>query len=113
MAWGDVESNQMVTDTNMQTSGIALNAGQSATSLGKCMTKSELITRYNVNTSLMSSYASNQLVPRSVIASGVVSTPVEWFINISNAAGSGTSLVVIISINSVELVNVSLSDGQS
>ena len=60
-------SNQMVTFTQAQSLGYTLNSGQSHTLTDKCMTKSEALAKYNLNASAMSSYASNQLVPKSVL----------------------------------------------
>jgi hypothetical protein len=65
MSWSSVASNQMVTFTNAQTSGIPLKPGQSHVTSNQCMTKSEIQTKYNVQTTPMNSYASNQLVPKS------------------------------------------------
>jgi hypothetical protein len=62
MAWIDLASNQMVSYTDAQTSGFALNSGQSQTTSNQCMTKSDITTKYNVT---ISGYSNNQLVPKS------------------------------------------------
>lgn len=62
MAWNDVASNQMVSFTDAQTSGFALNSGQSSVTSNQCMTKNDITTKYNVS---VSGYAGNQLVPKS------------------------------------------------
>lgn len=62
MAWGDLASNQMVSYTDAQTSGFALQSGQSQVTSNQCMTKSDITTKYNVT---ISGYSSNQLVPKS------------------------------------------------
>lgn len=59
-------SNQMVTFTEAQSLGFSLKSGQSHVTSNQCMTKSEALTKYNVDADAMSSYAENQLVPRSV-----------------------------------------------
>ncbi|MDI6034841.1 fibronectin type III domain-containing protein [Flavobacterium sp. LB2P84] len=59
-------SNHMVSFTAAQSLGFSLNSGQSNVTSNQCMTKSEALAKYNLNASSMSSYASNQLVPRSV-----------------------------------------------
>lgn len=81
-------SNQMVTFTQAQSLGFTLNSGQSHTTSNKCMTKNDALVKYNLDASAMSSYASNQLVPKSAwvnaltyytyqISSGGCSDPVE------------------------------------
>lgn len=55
----------MVTFTNAATGGFTLNAGQSNVTSNECMTKTQALTKYNLSASAMSSYASNQLVPKS------------------------------------------------
>ena len=65
MAFSDLSTNQMVTFTDAQSGGFTLKAGQSHVTSNQCMTKSEALAKYNVDASAMSSYASNQLVPRS------------------------------------------------
>lgn len=61
-------SNQMVTFTQAQGLGFALNAGQAHVASNQCMTKSEILAKYNVT---ISGYASNQLVPRSAWVNAV------------------------------------------
>lgn len=65
MAFVDLASNEMVTFTNAATGGFTLNAGQSNVTSNECMTKTQALTKYNLSASAMSSYASNQLVPKS------------------------------------------------
>lgn len=55
-------SNQMVTFTQAQSLGFALKSGQSHVTSNQCMTKTEILAKYNVT---ISGYADNQLVPRS------------------------------------------------
>ena len=71
MAWVDLASNQMPTFTDAQSGGFTLNSGQSSVTSNECMTKSQALTKYNLNSSNMSAYASNQLVPKSTWVSGV------------------------------------------
>jgi hypothetical protein len=63
-------SNQMVTFTQAQSLGFALNAGQSSVNSNEYLTKAQALAKYNLNAGAMSAYASNQLVPRSVWAAG-------------------------------------------
>lgn len=65
MAWSDLASNQMVSFTDAQSGGFTLNSGQSPVTSNQCMTKSDALTKYALDSSYMSSYASNQLVPKS------------------------------------------------
>lgn len=60
------DPNQMVSFTEAQSLGFSLKSGQSHVTSNQCMTKSEALAKYNVDASAMSSYANNQLVPRSV-----------------------------------------------
>lgn len=81
-------SNQMVSFTQAQSLGFTLQSGQSHTTSNKCMTKNDALVKYNLDASAMSSYTSNQLVPKSTwvnaltyytyqISSGGCSDPVE------------------------------------
>lgn len=65
MAWGDLASNQMVSFTDAQSGGFNLNSGQSPVTSNQCMTKNDALTKYALDSSYMSGYASNQLVPKS------------------------------------------------
>jgi len=51
MAWSDVQSNQMVSFTDAQTSGFSLKPGQSHVTSNQCMTKDEITTKYYVSVS--------------------------------------------------------------
>lgn len=66
-------SNQMVTFTEVQSLGFSLKSGQSHVTSSQCMTKNDALVKYNIDTYAMSSYASNQLVPRSAWVSAVPS----------------------------------------
>lgn len=72
MSWTGLTGNQMVTFTDAQSGGFTLNAGQSAVSTLECMTKSQALTKYNLDTASMSAYANNQLVPKSAWVNGIV-----------------------------------------
>jgi hypothetical protein len=65
MAWNDLASNQMVSFTDAQGGGFTLNAGQVGVTSSQCMDKTAALAKYKLVTSNMSSYASNQLVPKS------------------------------------------------
>jgi hypothetical protein len=71
MAFVDLASNEMVTFTNAATGGFTLNAGQSNVTSNECMTKTQALTKYNLSSSAMSAYASNQLVPKSTWVNGI------------------------------------------
>ena len=74
MAWNDVASNQMVSYFDASTSGIPLLSGQShfttLPAANQCMTKANMQAKYNLNATNLSTYSSNQLVPRSDWAAG-------------------------------------------
>lgn len=65
MAWGDLANNQMVSFTDAQGGGFVLQSGQSNVTSSQCMTKSEALAKYVLDSSSMSSYSNNQLVPKS------------------------------------------------
>ena len=64
MAWEDLANNQMVSFTDAQTSGFSLKSGQSHVTSNQCMTRLDIVTKYNVS---ISGYADNQLVPKSAL----------------------------------------------
>ena len=86
MAWNDLTSNQMVTFTDAQSSGFALNSGQSHVTSNQCMTKSEALAKYNLSNSAMASYADNQLMPKSAWVNAV------WAFNIGNQYSSSKGI---------------------
>lgn len=89
MAWADLASNQMVSYTDAQTSGFALQSGQSQVTSNQCMTKNDALAKYVLDSAYMTSYASNQLVPKSTWVSGVVSYS-HFFSSIGSPISSGT-----------------------
>ncbi|WP_413998697.1 hypothetical protein ACMDB5_13050 [Flavobacterium sp. W1B] len=78
----------MVSFTQAQSLGFALNAGQSHVTSNQCMTKNEALAKYNLSASAMDSYASNQLVPRSVWVNALTyyTYPISYGIGEGNSA---------------------------
>jgi hypothetical protein len=74
MAWSSLAANQIPTFTDLQTSGFTLNSGQSAVTSNECVTKANALAKYNLSSTAMNSFASNQLVPKSAYASGAVTS---------------------------------------
>jgi len=74
MAWTDLASNQIPTFTDLQTSGFSLNSGQSAVTSNECVTKANALAKYNLSSTAMNAFESNQLVPKSSYASGSVTS---------------------------------------
>lgn len=74
MSWTLLGNNQMVSYLDASTSPFTLKAGQShLTTLpaaNQCMDKTAMQTKYNLLASNLTSYASNQLVPKSAWAAG-------------------------------------------
>lgn len=105
MAWGDLASNQMVTFTDAQTSSFVLNSGQSPVTSNECMTKSQALTKYNIDASAMSAYASNQLVPKSVWSNGfyIINDTNGYAINCSIELSNGGTLYTT---NSNGIINI-------
>lgn len=98
-------SNQMVTFTQAQSLGFSLNSGQSHITSNQCITKSEALAKYNLDANAMSSYASNQLVPKSVWISGVSYFTYNFHYNVgeiclANADVETNPLVVVYSTSS-------------
>jgi hypothetical protein len=69
MAWIDLADNQIPNYTDLSTSGLTLKSGQSHVTSTECPNKLQLNTKYSLSPSLLSSYADNQLVPKSNLAS--------------------------------------------
>lgn len=63
MAWSSLASNQMVSYTDAQTSGATLKSGQSQVTSNQCMTRLDIVTKYNVIISEFL-FPNNQLVPK-------------------------------------------------
>ena len=116
MAWNDVASNQMVSYLDASTSPFALNAGQShLTTLpaaNQCMDKTAMLTKYNLNAGILrTSYASDQLVPKSAWATGAAAPA--WVSNGSIGAGVNGTTVSIpypTTVLSGDLIILSLSE---
>jgi hypothetical protein len=87
MAWSDLASNQMVSYTDAQGGGFTLQSGQSPVTSNQCMTKNDALTKYVLDSSYMSGYASNQLVPKSTWVSGVIGNAFT-FDSVGNVSGT-------------------------
>lgn len=72
MAWNDLLANQMISHLDISTSGLPLLAGQShlvtLPTANQCMTKAQVLAKYNLGSTNLNAYASNQLVPKSAVA---------------------------------------------
>lgn len=92
MSWASLAANQMVSFTDAQGSGFGLNASQSHVTSEQCMTKAEIIAKYNVSSASMASYANNQLVPKQAWQTGTVyqSAPYSESATKNNCTGTGT-----------------------
>jgi hypothetical protein len=88
MSWNSLASNQMVSFTDASGSGFSLNSGQSHVTSNKCMTKDEALTKYNLDATYMSAYASNQLVPKGVWVAGASGTGTVTIFNYLNSGGT-------------------------
>lgn len=78
MAFSNLAANQMVSYTDAQSGGFTLNSGQSHVTSNQCMTKSDALTKYNLDPAPMSSYANNQLVPKSTWVANVTPSYSFW-----------------------------------
>ena len=77
MAWGDLTNNQMVSFTDAQGGGFTLQSGQSNVTSNQCMTKSQALAKYVLDSDSMSSYSSSQLVPKSTWVTGIVNIAIQ------------------------------------
>lgn len=99
MSWAGLASNQMVSYTDAQGGGFTLQSGQSSVTSDQCMTKNDATTKYVLDTSYLTSYASNQLIPKSVWVNGrslswSVTPSRSFFSTTSNGGSLGTTLTV-------------------
>ena len=62
--WKDIPNNQMISFTDLKTSGLATKSGQSHITSERCIVKSQILTMYTADTSKLQSYAENQLIPK-------------------------------------------------
>ena len=67
MAWSSLSSNQMVTEGDMAQSDISLKANQTHGYGNKCITKLELLSKYDLDVVELASYSDSQLVQRQDI----------------------------------------------
>ena len=69
MAWSSLTNNQMVSYIDASTSGFSLLSGQThfttLPAANQCMTKSDALSKYDLDSTYMNDYTSNQLVPKS------------------------------------------------
>ena len=65
MAWNGVQSKQMVSYNAAQEGNITLRLGQSHLVTNKIITKSAMLSKYEVDSTLLTSYADNQLIPKN------------------------------------------------
>lgn len=98
MAWSDVQPEQMVSFNDAASGGFPLNSGQSHSYTGQCMTKNDILTKYNMFSSF-AGYASNQLVEKKRWSSVSFSS---WY------TGSGTSPSVTSTSGTVTIVGANI-----
>jgi hypothetical protein len=100
MSWSGLASNQMVSYTDAQGGGFTLQSGQSPVTSNQCMTKNDALTKYVLDSSYMSGYTNDQLVPKSIWVNGASITwstfPTKSFFSTTTNSGSfGTTLTVV------------------
>jgi hypothetical protein len=89
MSWSGLASNQMVSYTDAQGGGFSLQPGQSSVTSDQCMTKNDATTKYVLDTSYLTSYASNQLIPKSVWVAGISSY--SWSFSSTSSSNTTTA----------------------
>lgn len=72
MAFADLAANQMVSFTDASTGGFLLKAGQSHVTSNQLLSKSAATIKYNLSASPLSTYAENQLIPKSSFVANAV-----------------------------------------
>lgn len=65
--WSSLQSNQIPTWTNYQSSGLSLKSGQSHVTSNYCPTKAEILAKYEIDDSVLTLFSNNQLVPKANI----------------------------------------------
>ena len=112
MAWSSLSSNQLVTEGDMAQSGISLKANQTHGSGNKCMTKLDLLDRYNLDVEKLNNYSNSQLVQRQDIVSGVAiiySYGISMEVSTSTAACRSVTSSVIF-LNSPYAYDIAIGD---
>ena len=103
MAWSSLSSNQMVTEGDMAQSGMPLKANQTHGSGNKCMTKLELLDRYNLDVEKLNNYSNSQLVQRQDIVSEVA---IRYSYGISRGAATSSDACKLGTIDVVFITSV-------
>ena len=111
MAWSSLSSNQLVTEGDMAQSGISLKANQNHGSGNKCMTKLELLSKYDLDVVELASYSDSQLVQRQDIIGSELVIRYSYGISMglatsSSACTSTVSSVVFIYHQYLDEVNI-------
>jgi hypothetical protein len=71
MTWSSLSGSQMVSFTDAQGGGFTLQPGQSNITSNQCMTKSEALTKYVLDSSYMANYSDDQLVDKGNWVAGI------------------------------------------
>ena len=113
MAWSSLLPNQMVTEGDMAQSDMPLKPGQNHGSGNKCMTKLELLSKYDLDVVELASYSDSQLVQRQDIIGSELVIRYSYGISLglatsSAACSSVTSSVVF--LNSPSTFNIAIGD---
>ena len=113
MAWSSLLPNQLVTEGDMAQSGISLKANQTHGSGNKCMTKLELLNKYNLDVEQLTSYSDSQLVQRQNIIVSELDIRYSYGISIGVSTSSRVCNLVtygVVFINSLNSNVVDIGD---
>ena len=103
MAWSSLLPNQMVTEGDMAQSDMPLKANQPHGSGNRCMTKLELLDRYNLDVEKLNNYSNSQLVQRQDIVSGVA---IRYSYGISRGLATSSDACKSVTIDVVFITSV-------
>ena len=110
MAWSSLLPNQMVTELDMAQSGMPLKANQTHGSGNKCMTKLELLNKYNLDVEQLASYSDSQLVIRQDIIVSELDIRYSYGISMGVSTSSGACNLVTIDDVFINSLNPNVVD---
>lgn len=104
MAFSNLATNQMVSEADAATGGFTLQSGQSHGSSNQCMSKDAANTKYVLDTTIQTSFAGNQLLPKSAwLATNVCLSPA--YTTTNGLGGDASTFATARSVGTVSDVN--------
>lgn len=104
MSFASLASNQAVSEADAATGEFTLQSGQSHGSSNQCMSKDAANTKYVLDTTIQSSYAGNQLLPKSGwLATNLCLSPA--YTTVNGLGGDASTFATARSVGTVSDVN--------